>query len=100
MRTSPGTSDEAQVVEFGDVVLDGGGGVAQLGAAVLVVAGADGDERAVVDAVQDDDPEGRRQRLVGAPMRRQRRAHDARTGRADQLAGRQTVAGQIVRGIQ
>ena len=85
--TSSRPSDEPQIVELGHVVLDDGGGVPQLGAPVFIVAGADGDQSAVLDAAEADDAEGRRQRLVGAPVRGQRRANDGRTAGADQLTG-------------
>ena len=71
-RTSSGTADEPEIVELGHVVLHDGRGVAEFGAPVLVVAGADGDQSAVVDSAEANDAKSRRQRLVGAPVGGQR----------------------------
>ena len=86
LRTSAGASDEAQVAEFGHLVLHDGRVVAQFAAIVFVVAGADGDDGAVGDLAQRHDTEGDRQRFIGAPVRRQRRAQKVRRTRLDQLA--------------
>lgn len=75
--TSAAPPHEPEVVEFGDLILHDGSAVPQLGAVVLVVAGADSDDRAVDDVVQSDDFEGGRQTFVGAPVLRQRRTEDA-----------------------
>lgn len=68
--TSSGSSDEPQVVEFGHVILHDGRSIAEFGAPVLIVSGADRHQSAVVDSAETDDPEGGRKRLVGTPMRR------------------------------
>ena len=78
------------------MIFDGGGAVAELGAPVLVVTGAERDQRPVIDVAQAHDAESRRQRLVGAPVTRQRRAQNGRTGRRHQIR-RQTQTGHIVR---
>jgi len=85
--TSSAASDEAEVVEFGHLVLHDGRAVPQLGAVVLVVAGADGDQGAVEDVAEGHHLEGDGQSLVGAPVRRQHGAHELRAARPHQLAG-------------
>ena len=87
--TSTGPANEPQIVEFGHVILDDSGGVAQLGAPVLVVAGADGDQSAVLDAAEAHDAECGRQRLVGPPVGGQRRADDTRATCAHQFTSEQ-----------
>lgn len=95
-ETSAGSADESEVVEFGHVIFDGGGAVAQLGAPVLVVTSPQRHQRPVFDVAQADDAEGRRQRLVGSPVTRQRRAQNSRTCSGHQI-GRETQTGDVVR---
>lgn len=84
--TSARPADEAQVVELGDLVLHDGRVVAQFAAEVLVVAGAHGDDGAVLDVVERHHLEGHGQGLVGAPVGGQRRAQDVRRARLHQFA--------------
>ena len=68
--TSPASPDEPQIVELGHLVLHEGGRVPQLGAAILVVARANGDQRAVPDLAESDHLERDREGLVRPPMGR------------------------------
>lgn len=95
-RTSSAAPDEPQVVELGDLVLDQGGTVAQLGRTVLVVAGFERDGRAVRHLGQYDHLERTGQRLVGPPVRGQCAAQHVRTAGADQLA--RVLGGHLVDG--
>ena len=95
-KTSAGSADEPQIVELGHVILDGGAAVAQFGGPVLVVTSPQRHQRPVVDVAEADDAEGRRQRLVGAPVTRQRCTEHRGAGRGHQI-GRKTQTGDIVR---
>ena len=89
--TASAAPDEAQVVELGDALADDARGVLELGAEVLIVAGHQRDARAVRHRVQHEHAERHRQRLVRAPVRRQRRAEDARRPGAHQTHGRRAA---------
>ena len=84
--TSSGSADESEVVELGHLVLHDGRAVPQLGAVVLVVAGAERDDGAVVDVAQRDHLERHRKRLVRAPVGRQLRAQERRRTGPDKFA--------------
>lgn len=74
--SSAAASNESQIVEFGHLVLHHGLVVAHLPAVVLIVAGLDCDDGAVLNVVQGDHFEGAREALVAAPVIGQRRAED------------------------
>lgn len=91
--TSAAAAHESQIVELGHLVLHEGGAVPQLGAIVLVVSGAYGDDRAVRHLTQRDHLERDRKRLVRPPMGGQYGAHQERAAGTHQLA---RVLGQEV----
>lgn len=98
--TSSRASHEAQIIKLGHLILHDRRRVAQLAAPVLVVARPHGDQRAVGHLAQGDHLERDGQRLVRAPMRRQRRAYDQRTSGAHHLArvlGQQLVQQLLAR---
>lgn len=91
--TATAASNEAQIIEFGHLILHDSRAVSQLGAIVLVVAGLHRDHGAVANVAQTDHLEGDRQRFVRSPVRRQHGAHEQRAAGPDQLA---RVLGQKV----
>lgn len=84
--TPSAATDEPQIVELGYLVLDQSGRVAQLGRAVLVIAGFERDGRAVRHLGQYDHLERAGQRLVGPPVGGQCAAQHVRAPGAHQLA--------------
>lgn len=77
---------EAQVVEFGHLVLHEGGIVSQFAVAIFVVAGFDGHLRVVRDVVERDYFESYRQTFIGAPVRGQRAAEYGGTSGLHELS--------------
>lgn len=69
--TSTTSADKPKIIEFGNLVFHDGRRIAQLGAMVLVVSGANGDDGAVDDVPEGDHFERNWQGLVGPPVVRQ-----------------------------
>lgn len=83
---STAPAHKSQVVELRHLVLHDGGTIPELGHHVFVISGLDGYQSAVLHVVQSDHFERQRQRLVGAPVPRQRRAQHRRGPGLHQLA--------------
>lgn len=76
--TSAASADEPKIVEFGDLILHQRGGVSQLRATVLVVAGSDRHQSPVANLAEGDHFERHWQSFVGPPVSRQLTAQKIR----------------------